>query len=297
VKHGCAEAKIEIELARGPPFRTNPVICRTIKGQGNKSTFTVNGKEASRKQVMKLAQKFSIQVDNLCQFLPQDKVSEFAALSPVDLLYSTQRAAAGPQMIEWHDNLNNLRSEQKKLLADHKGDRDLLTNLENRQEMQRADVERMKQRTQIKRQIEMLEFSRPVPKYKEYHDQYREAKRQKEGMERELEELKAELAPALRSVNAKQEYYLKLDELVKYKRHQVNIAESSATDIAKRMGTHEDAIKDLNGQIEAEKKSGTSYKQDINKVQHAINCLTREMEKEPAEFDIDSYNERLVSTA
>lgn len=246
---------------------------------------------------MKLAQKFSIQVDNLCQFLPQDKVSEFAALSPVDLLYSTQRAAAGPQMIEWHGNLKTLRAEQKKLLMDHKGDRDLLANLENRQEMQRADVERMKQRTQIKRRIEMLEFSRPVPRYKEYHDQYQEAKRQKEELERELQELKAELAPALRAVNSKQEYYVKLDELVKYKRHQVNRAESSATDIAKRMEAHEDAIKDLNGQIEAEKKSGTSYKQEINKVQQMINRITREMEEEPAEFDIDSYNERLVRTA
>lgn len=295
VKHGCREATIEIELARGGPFKRNPVICRTIKREGNKSTFTVNGKEASRKQVLKIAQSFSIQIDNLCQFLPQDKVSEFAALSPVELLYSTQRAAAGPQMLEWHENLKKLRAEQKKLLADTKSDRDLLRNLENRQEMQRADVERYKQRAEIKRRVEMLEFSRPVPRYRDHHEKFQEAKRKKDELERELEQLKAELEPALRAVNAKQQYCLRLDEVVKYKKQQFARAEAAATDITKRMEQHEDAMKDLAGQIEAEKKSGANYREEAKKIQQNINRITRQMNEEPVEFDIDSYNERIVS--
>lgn len=295
VKHGCREATIEIELARGGPFKRNPVICRTIKREGNKSTFTVNGKEASRKQVLKIAQSFSIQIDNLCQFLPQDKVSEFAALTPVELLHSTQRAAAGSQMLEWHENLKKLRAEQKKLLADNKSDRDLLANLENRQEMQRADVERYKQRAEIKRRIEMLEFSRPIPRYKDHHEKFQEAKRKKDELERELEQLKAELEPALRAVNAKQQYCLRLDEVVKYKRQQFSRAETAAAEIAKRMEQHEDAMKDLAGQVEAERKSGTNYKEELKKIQQNINRITRQMEEEPVEFDIDSYNERIVS--
>jgi chromosome segregation ATPase len=295
VKHGCREATVEIELARGGPFKRNPVITRTIKRDGNKSTFTVNGKEASRKQVLKLAQSFSIQIDNLCQFLPQDKVSEFAALSPIELLHSTQRAAAGPQMIEWHDNLKKLRAEQKKLLADNKDERDLLSNLENRQEMQRADVERIKQRAEIKRRIEMLEFSRPVPRYKDHHEKFQEAKRRKDELEHELEELKAQLEPALRAVNAKQQYCLRLDEFLKYKRQQVTRADTAATDIGRRMEQHEDAMKDLTGQIEAEKKTGASYREEAKKIQQNINRITRQMEEEPVEFDIDAYNERIVS--
>lgn len=92
-------------------------------------------------------------------------MSEFAALTPVELLHSTQRAAAGPEMIEWHESLKKLRAEQKKLQLDNQSDKDLLANLENRQEMQRVDVERMRQRAQIKRKIEMLEHLRPVIQY------------------------------------------------------------------------------------------------------------------------------------
>jgi chromosome segregation ATPase len=295
VKHGCKEAVIEIELARGPPFDSNPIIRRTIKHDGNKTSFTINGKDANKNQVQRVAKMFSIQVDNLCQFLPQDKVSEFAALSPVELLHSTQRAAAGPQMIEWHDSLKTLRAEQKKLLLDNKGDRDHLTNLENRQELQRADVERMRERAQIKRRIEIMELSRPYAVYKDYSATFNEIKERRARLERELQELKDELAPALRAVNEKQDYYRKTDDVVKYKRQKFNRAESTTTEIANRMEAHEDAIKDLAAQIEAEKKTGSSHQQYIAKVQQSINRITRQMEEVPEDFDIDYYNERIVS--
>ncbi|KAL4870394.1 hypothetical protein BDV12DRAFT_165889 [Aspergillus spectabilis] len=293
VKHGCREATIEIELAGGPNFPRNPVVTRTIKKEGNKSTFTLNGKPASMKQVLKLAQSFAIQVDNLCQFLPQDKVSEFAALSPIELLNSTQRAAAGAEMVEWHENLKSLRAEQKKLQADNQGDRDLLANLEDRQEMQRADVERMRQRAEIKKKIERLEFCRPLIHYKDLHRKFEVLKREKANCERELEVLEAELEPAMRSVKNKQKYCLKLDAVVKHKQRAVDMADRTATDLGKKVEQYEQSMTDLESQIEAEKKSAVNSRQEGGKIAQAINKLTRQMNEEPVEFDPDWYNEQI----
>ncbi|KNG86566.1 structural maintenance of chromosomes 5 smc5 [Aspergillus nomiae NRRL 13137] len=293
VKHGCREATIEIELAGGPRFRRNPVVTRTIKRDGNKSSFTINGKAASRTQVLKLAQSFSIQIDNLCQFLPQDKVSEFAALTPIELLNSTQRAAAGGEMIAWHDNLKELRAQQKKLQADNKGDRDLLANLEGRQEMQRADVERMRQRAEIKRKIEMLELARPMAKYRAMHVEFKELKRRKEGLALELENLKAELEPALRAVNAKQRYCLQVDEVVSYKKARVEEAERTASELGKKIEQYEERMKDLDREIESEKRSNAHSKQEGTKIQQTINKLNRQLAEEAIEFDADWYNEKI----
>ncbi|GFF24475.1 structural maintenance of chromosomes protein 5 [Aspergillus udagawae] len=293
VKHGCREASIEIELAKGPGLRKNPVIGRTIKREGNKSSFTINGKQASLAQVKKFAQSFAIQIDNLCQFLPQDKVSEFAALTPVELLNSTQRAAAGPEMIEWHESLKKLRAEQKKLQLDNQSDKDLLANLENRQEMQRVDVERMRQRAQIKRKIEMLEQLRPVIQYREARNELKQKKIKERKLRKELEDLEAELEPALRAVNAKQRYCSQLDEVVKYKKRCFEQADRDAIEIVKKIEQFDDALKDLNNQIEAEKKSGQSYRQEATKIQQTINRLNRELNDEPAELDIGWYNERI----
>ncbi|KAL4898774.1 P-loop containing nucleoside triphosphate hydrolase protein [Aspergillus ambiguus] len=293
VKHGCREATIEIELAGGPRFRRNPIISRTIKRDGNKSSFTLNGQTASRSQVLKLAQSFSIQVDNLCQFLPQDKVSEFAALTPIELLHSTQRAAAGPEMIEWHDNLKRLRAEQKKLQTDNQGDKDLLTNLENRQEMQRPDVERMRQRAQIKRKIEMLEFIRPIPRYKEIYAQYNDMRQRKSELNRELEDLKAELEPALGAVNSKQDYCLKLNDVIVHKKRRVEEAERTASELGRKIEQYEDSMKELESQVEAEKRGGVEYRQEASKIQQTINKLKRQLNDEPMEFDVDWYNEQI----
>ncbi|KAL4883907.1 hypothetical protein BJY04DRAFT_226228 [Aspergillus karnatakaensis] len=293
VKHGCREATIEIELAGGSKFPRNPVVTRTIKKEGNKSTFTLNGKPASMKQVLKLAQSFAIQVDNLCQFLPQDKVSEFAALTPTELLNSTQRAAAGAEMVEWHDNLKSLRAEQKRLQADNQGDRDLLANLEDRQEMQRADVERMRQRAEITAKIEKLEALRPVILYKQLHMRFEEAKKEKASCQRELEVLEAELEPAMRSVKKKQSYCLQLDSVVRHKQRAVDLAVRKATDLNKKVEEIEQTMKDLDSQIEAEKRSATNSRQQGSKIVQEINKLTRQMNENPVEFDPDWYNEQL----
>jgi predicted ATP-dependent endonuclease of OLD family len=114
VKHGAKKATIEIELAKDPKRQTsNPVIRTKILRENNKVEYYINDKKENKKRVMDLARSFSIQVDNLCQFLPQDRVVEFAALSPVELLAQTQRAAAPEQMTEWHQQLKEMRKEQK----------------------------------------------------------------------------------------------------------------------------------------------------------------------------------------
>lgn len=271
------------------------MICRNIKREGNKSSFTVNGKHKSRQEVLKLAQSFSIQVDNLCQFLPQDRVAEFAALTPIELLRSTQRAAAGPEMIEWHDALMKLRAEQKTLEIDNRAQKDTLTNLENRQEMQRADVERMRQRTEIERKIEILESVRPVVEFKEYRTTFSELKDRKDRVEKEQAQLKKDLEPAMRAVTAKQAYVEQLAGVRSHRKRFVEAISKKASDSGKDIEDLENKIKDLNGQIEAEKKTGQKHKQEGTAAQQNINKLRRRLEEEPVEFDIDYYNEKLVS--
>ena len=45
-------------------------------------------------QIEDLALKFNIQVSNLCQFLPQDKVDEFSKMNMCELLESTQKTVS-----------------------------------------------------------------------------------------------------------------------------------------------------------------------------------------------------------
>ncbi|KLJ11603.1 hypothetical protein EMPG_13211 [Blastomyces silverae] len=296
VKHGCEEAIIEIELAKGRDHRENPVIRRTIVRKGNKSTFTINGKPSSKASVLELAKSFSIQIDNLCQFLPQDKVAEFAALSPIELLHSTQRAAAGPEMLEWHENLKTLRAEQKKLQAANAGEREQLANLESRQEMQREDVERLLQRVRIQKKIALLERSRPVPRYQEAVKSFREAQQKRRELQQEHGYLENDLAPALKSVNDKKEYLNSLQAVAAQKRDMVTTQEGVVADSALKLEKAQESIQDLDAQIEAEKKAAKTHRENFKKSQQIINKLTRQMEEEPVEYDAAAYTEKIRET-
>lgn len=294
VKHGCGEATIEIELAGAPKYNRNPIICRTIKRDRNKSSFTLNNRPAPHKKVMELARSFAIQVDNLCQFLPQDKVAEFAALTPIELLHSTQRAAAGTEMIEWHDALKKLRAEQKNLEMNTRADREVLANLENRQEMQRADVERMRQRAGIQRRIELLEMFRPMVEYRENVKIFEVLKQKKEKLAREHVEMQKAIEPATRAHTKKKGYIEKLKNVKESRGQLLETLNRKATNRGRKIEDLNASIRDLQAQAEAERKSGTKHKTEASTALQTVNRLRRQLEEEPVEFDPGYYNERLV---
>jgi structural maintenance of chromosomes protein 5 len=63
------------------------------------------GYNKSQKDVEKLNAQLNIQLNNLCQFLPQEKVVEFSKMTPTELLVSTERAIGDARLAEMHETL------------------------------------------------------------------------------------------------------------------------------------------------------------------------------------------------
>lgn len=153
-----------------------------------------------------MAHSFNIQIDNLCQFLPQDKVAEFAAMNPVELLASTQRAVATSDMPKMHEQLKLLRKNHVEHLTSAENQNEQLTHLRSRQENQRTDVERMRERAQIQTRLKWFEMCRPVAKYADTKRRYTTAKEKRDSLRKELSQLKAVSAPTLKKKEAKETY-------------------------------------------------------------------------------------------
>lgn len=88
-----------------------------------RSQWEIDGKPVSQKVYMQSIAEFNIQVDNLCQFLPQDRVQDFTKMNPQELLDNTQSSVCSPEIEEALRNLKELRSQQKnsgKVLNDNK---------------------------------------------------------------------------------------------------------------------------------------------------------------------------------
>ncbi|EEP81124.1 hypothetical protein UREG_05966 [Uncinocarpus reesii 1704] len=292
IKNGRPEATIEIELA-SPIGKRNTVVTRIIKRNGNKSLFAINGKQVSGKKVRQFARSLSIQINNLCQFLPQDKVSEFAALTPIELLRSTQRAAAPREVTEWYEDLNRMRAGQKKLQVRNRQYQEALQTLEKRQENQREIVERMRERVAVKKRLEYLELLRPVPKFREFKAQSTEAKNRRRALLQEKEALEAQIQPILEAIAAKRKYFSELVDVVKQNRKQHIKANEFAKGFWKQMDQVSGKMKDLTARIEAEIKSNSGYVTEMKKLTQSIDRIERLMEEGAPEFDISAYNARI----
>ncbi|CAM9580601.1 unnamed protein product [Chrysoparadoxa australica] len=135
VMHDKLEAYIEIELF-DPPNPKNLVIRREFTKSANRSTWRLNDRAATEKEVKTKISALNVQVENLCTFLPQDKVGEFSSMNPQKILEETMKAL-GRGMLDKHlkliamqDSHSNDEGQAEKLEAEVKQITDELNSLE-----------------------------------------------------------------------------------------------------------------------------------------------------------------------
>ncbi|KAI9729503.1 MAG: Structural maintenance of chromosomes protein 5 [Claussenomyces sp. TS43310] len=293
VKHGKDEATIEIELQSAPDEARNHVVRVRIARAGDKRKWWIDDNETSLKAVRALTNRFGIQVDNLCQFLPQDRVSEFAGLSPVELLHETQRAAAPQEMLAWHDELKGIRKEEKTLQVQYETDQETMANLEERQENLRGDVERLKERAQIQEKIMLLEKSVPFVEYRVARTQHYDHRHKKAEAQKRLKDLERQVEPTLRAVNAKQEYQNQIDYVVKERKKAVEERERGADLILKKIEDLENGILQVQQTRKAEIDGDKTRRQEMQNVMAKIRDLEARMKNAPPAFDSGDWNARI----
>ncbi|KAL8500858.1 hypothetical protein ACS0TY_020443 [Phlomoides rotata] len=194
VKRGEESGYIKITL-RGDSNQEHITITRKIDSR-NKSEWLFNGKMSAKKDIIDVIKKFNIQVNNLTQFLPQDRVCEFAKLTPVQLLEETEKAVGDPQLPIQHQDLIKKSQELKKCeraVESNKGSLDQLKELNAELE---KDVERVRQREDLLAKAESMKEKLPWLKYDLKKAEYVEAKKQADDAKLKL----GEAAKALHAV-------------------------------------------------------------------------------------------------
>ncbi|SPQ19657.1 4fca79c4-ead0-465c-8946-27fcdf1e8842 [Thermothielavioides terrestris] len=293
VKHGNDEAEIEVELYRKPEDSENYVIGLCIRREDNSRRFTINGQRVSHKEVQSFMRSLRIQIDNLCQFLPQDKVAEFAALTPVELLEKTLHAAAPEEMLTWRAQLRDYFKLQKE--AEHSGEkiREELRKMEARQQVLQADVEKLRERKAIQKEIENLNDLRVVVRYHEARRKFKEAKARKVEAETRLKRLQNSVAPALQAVNKKQEYQAKVKLVVTDRQHRLQAAEAAADTALAQVDAAEAKCQELASKKEAERTNFLSKKQELGRLRKKITDLEASYRRAPKEFDAAEWTRRI----
>lgn len=292
VKHGAAEAEIEIELAKAEGMRANPVITRILRGEDNKSVFLLNGKHSTKNAVMEMCKRFAIQIDNLCQFLPQDRVVEFAKMKDTERLRATLGAAARPEMSEWHDQLKTLREEEKVLEVKRHNDEAHLKQLETLQNTTRGDVEIYQQRQELTSRAEALGKVRPIIELRLRKMEYRQIKDDCQAAKRELDELNNEVEPIRQAEAAAQTYHDQVNQVVQRRKQMMDMVKKQAEKRSQAISAEDKNIGDYKGQVTGEMRSKQGRQQDIARTTKKIADLERKRQERPVDYDQAAYQQR-----
>ncbi|OHE96594.1 RecF/RecN/SMC N terminal domain-containing protein [Colletotrichum orchidophilum] len=293
VKHGKPSAVIEIELQRRPEDRSHHVIRVQIDRERNSQKWWLNGKDSSHKTIQGLMRDLKIQVDNLCQFLPQDRVVEFASATPIDLLHETLRAAAPQQMLDWQRSLQDLHKDRKELQRGTDSAGDHLKQLEDRQNYMQHDVDRLREREEAQQKIVDLTDARAVADYLESKALYKEKRQQEKLAQKNLRKLEHESAPSLQAVNRKQEYHEKVAAVVRSRKDTLRRTEAAADTSLSRIEDVDEQVKTIEGNIESSKKGFEVKKQELGKIRSKIGLLENQKKNKPAEFNATEHNTQI----
>ena len=189
------------------PFITIRRVISNLNGKAHNEWF-LNDSPANHRLIQQLARILRAQVDNMCQFLPQDKVGDFVKMNPMQMLEATQEAAAQPGTLQKHQRLIELRQKDREIEAGLERDRRQMREDEAQvnalQERKRAAQEA---RDRVER-LRNLRQKRPWLKYKQLREDFvakKEARNAaKERLERETLELNADLQTQMASIEEQQ---------------------------------------------------------------------------------------------
>lgn len=259
IRHGAHEAWVELELAKAKNGK-NVVIRRTIH-QDNSSEWRLNGKAVSKTEISKLIDSLNIQIGNVCQFLPQDKVVEFAKLDQYQLLRETEKAVGPPGMLEQHESLIDMYKNQSeyKLQLDTK--KKHLEDLKAKNELLERDVLRFRERQKLLEKVEKMKLKRPwieleaitkqfnqaSTELKEITARYNEQEKKCEPLKVEIENIKQEIEKGEQGRTKKQNGAKTLDSQRKNSIRQLNEIDSRIQEIISNLeklkSRHEDRLK------------------------------------------------------
>lgn len=171
VKFGEQESYIEIKIQDvSKPIVIKRVFRSTIKT----STFFLNNKIVKHKEISEVLKKLKIDVNNICNYLPQERVSEFAKATPEELLHNLI------EMISETPGFQHLVTLEKEIGQQDQNRR----SLDQKQNLTKAaasnletDVHKMLQREEKTRNLLLMGIKKDWLTYDCQREEYKEKKK------------------------------------------------------------------------------------------------------------------------
>ncbi|KAG9409482.1 Structural maintenance of chromosomes protein 5 [Aphanomyces cochlioides] len=267
VQHEKESGFTEIELF----FKKRNVVIRRNIYRDNRSTWQIDGKDVSQNKVKEMLANSRIQIDNLCQFLPQDKVGDFSRMSPVQLLKATQAAIGNGELAEQQEEIMKMERENNTGGQNVEAARSRLESKRMENLQRQRDVERIREQESRRTELANLEKKLLWVQF--------------ENQKRHVEELKAKKSQfKQRLEEAKKVQFDPLEQLRRDQTASIDALRTSKKTISQEKDSLEKSLTNIKLQIEHVESNESETRAEIQSLRdrhrELRDKLEREMQKE-----------------
>lgn len=289
IQNGETEAFIELVLAneKGP----DPVITRTIRSDGkHKNAFTWDGEAISGKKVReRVAEQFQIQIDNLCTFLPQEKVGNFSGFDSKSLLLETEKT------LNRNKHLYNTHLELIEMQEELHGGDDQVDGLKQKVEQLTLEVKRMEREVERMKELRLVEEQADLLKKKILWlkvDAMREdcmsLKNEKDEKKKAWEDAMAEAEPIRQAhAEAKQKLADVKKDFEKFEK-QIKDHKSKMDRHKQKYEKHDDEIEDVLSALHTIEHKRALLEQKAQETRDRVSHLQEQVESMPSMEELDA---------
>lgn len=294
IKHGCEEALIEVNIFHDEINTTAFQRQFNVTGMDE---FKINEKKFNRKQFLSRVKEFNIQVENLCQFLPQDRVQDFAKMNHQELLANTQLSVCSEEVQNQFQALLELRQSQLDIDKGGKVRQKEVEDLQAKNEALRPQIENIQARTELAKELEVgnkkvawLNYEKWDLKVVEYTKDLNQAQTKLIEAEKKLAPIKKQ---SLSIITEKQEMESKINtdrDLMQKLNQDINKQHDQLTRLS-----HE--IRNAKGEIQDVIAQARDRKHEINQVNTMLAALTQDLanlkEQEKSQAELKAQIEQI----
>ena len=289
VKFGCEMAMTTIELCN--PGRANFVIERKlVKGHTTAngktsctSEWTLNGKPAKQSDVKEFTKNINIGVDNLCQFLPQEKVADFVKMGPKDLLENTEKATGDLQLFKDHVSLREMARSEKELSKEKRQIEEKTRTEENVNRRAEQEVQRLKERKEAQNKIKILNLKKPWVEFEEKRLEFINEKTNLDDLKKKKATTEKKILPFKRAFEDFQREALKKESEINTKKQAIKSTSIKQTTNAKEVKRIVETANTARDEFNSKVQEFDRRQEDIKRIQQDIRNTEAGLEKKREE--------------
>lgn len=294
VKHGKDKATLEIELY--VQSETNLIVKR-IFDRKNKSNWYLQGKEVNKKTVDEKVAEMNIQVDNLCQFLPQDRVANFAKMNKYQLLEATENSVGDASLFEQH---NLLKQGGEGLLQVQNRAQEIEAQLQNeikKNERLEDAVKNWDRKKNLDTQIERLGIQKMYFSYDEKRKKANQIKGEYEKQKIDVEQESKKLAPYRNEIYKNKKIIQSTKQVIKDKEDTLKQLNREYEAICKKYNKEHENIEDSRRDYESKVQEEDKREKALVELKRQLDIYTTQMEALPTVIEEDLMSEIQQLTA